>query len=352
MNATPSRPITRLDHLARRQLIASEAIDALSPVIERFQLRVTDDIAGLIETADDPIARQFLPDRRELDIQPHELADPIGDAPHTPVRGITHRYPDRVLLKPTHLCQVYCRFCFRREKVGHGDENLSEAELDAALAYIAARPEIFEVILTGGDPLVLSDRRLGRILDGLEAIGHVGVVRLHTRVVTVDPGRITPMLVTTLRRRFATWVALHVNHVSELTEAATAALDRLVDGGIPLVSQTVLLNGVNDSAAALSDLMRGLVRRRVKPYYLHHLDFAEGTSHFRTSIAAGKALVDQLRGHMSGLAQPTYVLDIPGGHGKSPIEADWVERSDADLYRVRDWKGGTHTYRDPASPER
>ncbi len=346
MNANTRRPITRLDDLAQRGFVAPSTIDALRPVVERFQVRITDDIAGLINTADDPISRQFVPDARELDIRPHELADPIGDGAHTPVRGITHRYPDRVLLKPTHLCQVYCRFCFRREKVGDGDENLSDAELDAALAYIASHPEIFEVILTGGDPLVLSDRRLTRILDGLAAIDHVAVVRLHTRVVTADPGRITPALVTTLRRRYATWVALHVNHASELSEAATAAIARLVDGGIPLVSQTVLLQGVNDSLEALTDLMRALVRRRVKPYYLHHLDFAEGTSHFRVSIATGKTLVDGLRGQMTGLAQPTYVLDIPGGYGKSPIEPDWIGPADGDAYQVRDWQGGTHDYRD------
>ncbi len=350
MNA---RPITRLEDLAAQGLSSQTAVDALAPVIDRFQLRITNDLIGLIDpdAFDDPIARQFMPDVRELEIQPNELIDPIGDDTHSPVRGITHRYPDRVLLKPTHLCQVYCRFCFRREKVGKGAESLSDDEMDAALAYIAAHDEIFEVILTGGDPLVLSDRRLGRILDGLDAIPHVAVVRLHTRVTTVDPDRITPDLVKLLRRRFATWVGVHVNHASELTETASAAIARLVDGGIPLVSQTVLLAGVNDSVEGLGDLMRALVARRVKPYYLHHLDMAEGTQHFRTSIETGTRLIEALRGTITGLAQPTYVLDIPGGFGKAPIAPDWMIRDPDGSYVVRDWQGITHRYADPGEAD-
>jgi len=349
-DAAARRPLLSAEDLARHGLVAPEAVEALRPVIDRFQLRITPDLVGLIDPADasDPIARQFVADAAEGNIAPHELKDPIGDDAHSPVRGITHRYPDRVLLKPTHLCQVYCRFCFRREKVGDGAESLSEDDIEAALAYIASKPEIFEVILTGGDPLVLSDRRLARILDGLEAIEHVAVVRLHTRIVIADPARITPELVALLRRRFATWVAVHVNHARELSEAADIAIARLVDGGIPLVSQTVLLAGVNDSAEALATLMRALVRRRVKPYYLHHLDFAEGTAHFRTSIAAGQRLVASLRGRLTGLAQPTYILDIPGGFGKVPIESDWIEHQTDGLYHARDWQGATHAYQDPA----
>jgi lysine 2,3-aminomutase len=343
-----ARPITRLDDLVAHGLVPTESVDALAPVVERFQLRITSDLAEVIdlEETHGPVARQFVPDVRELDVRPNELADPIGDDVYSPVRGITHRYPDRVLLKPTHLCQVYCRFCFRREKVGDGAEQLSEGEIDTALAYIASHEEIFEVILTGGDPFVLSDRRLVRILDGIEAIPHVAVVRLHTRVPTVDPARITPELVALLRRRFATWVGVHVNHASELTDSASQAIARLVDGGIPLISQTVLLAGVNDTVEALSDLMRALVARRVKPYYLHHLDLAEGTGHFRTSIEAGKTLVMALRGNLTGLAQPTYVLDIPGGFGKAPITAEWVEPTSETAYNVRDWQGDTHAYID------
>lgn len=343
------RPITRLDDLAGAGLIASADVAKLGAIVERFQLRLTDDVAALVTSSalDDPIARQFIPDVAEGTVLPHELTDPIGDDVHEKVAGITHRYPDRVLLKPTHLCQVYCRFCFRREKVGDGQETLSDAEIDAAIDYIAAHNEIFEVILTGGDPLILSDRRLGQIFDRLEAIPHVEVVRLHTRVATVDPARITDQLVKALRRRFATWIGVHVNHASELTPAADAAIARLVDGGIPLVSQTVLLKGVNDSVEALSGLMRGFVKRRIKPYYLHHLDFAEGTNHFRVPLADGKALHEALRGHVTGLGQPSYILDIPGGFGKVPVSSDWIHPLSGNRYCIRDWQGGTHLYEEP-----
>lgn len=343
------RAITRLGDLAEAALINPADVAALGPVVDRFQLRLTEDIAALVEpaSAGGPIARQFVPDRAEATVLPNELADPIGDDVHEKVAGITHRYPDRVLLKPTHLCQVYCRFCFRREKVGDGQETLSEAEIDAAIEYIAQHEDIYEVILTGGDPLILSDRRLAQIFDRLETIPHVEVVRLHTRVATVDPTRITGALVQTLRRRFATWIGVHVNHVSEFTPAADAAIARLVDGGIPLVSQTVLLKGVNDSVEALGDLMRGFVKRRIKPYYLHHLDFAEGTNHFRVPLAEGKALHAALRGHVTGLGQPTYILDIPGGFGKVPVSDDWIHPLSGQSYRVRDWQGNMHLYEEP-----
>ena len=349
--AAGRRPLTRLEDLARNGLIDAEAVEALQPVIERFQLRLTPSLASRIDATDpnDPIARQFVPGTAELDLQPEELTDPIGDEVHAQGPGIIHRYPDRVLLKPTHLCQVYCRFCFRREVVGDGSATLDDADLDAALGYIAGNPEIFEVILTGGDPLVLSDRRLERILSALEAIPHVAVVRLHTRAIIADPARVTPEFVRLLRRRFATWIALHVNHLTELDDAVTGAIARLVDGGVPMVSQTVLLQGVNDDTATLAALMRGLVARRVKPYYLHHLDLAAGTSHFRTSVANGRAIVRELRGHVTGLAQPTYVLDIPGGFGKVPLEGGWVEPTTTPGdYQITDWQGNTHRYTDPA----
>ncbi len=343
------RPITRLGDLAAAGLISPADMTQLAPVVDRFQLRLTEDVAALVTSGapDDPIARQFVPDIAEATVLPNELADPIGDDVHGKVAGITHRYPDRVLLKPTHLCQVYCRFCFRREKVGDGRETLSDAEIDAAINYIAHHDEIFEVILTGGDPLVLSDRRLAQIFDLLEEIPHVEVVRLHTRVVTADPGRITDTLVKMLRRRFATWIGVHVNHVREFTPEADAAIARLVDGGIPLVSQTVLLKSVNDSVEALSDLMRGFVKRRIKPYYLHHLDFAEGTNHFRVPLSEGKALHEALRGHVTGLGQPSYILDIPGGFGKVPVSEDWIHPLSGNRYSIRDWQGQTHMYEEP-----
>ena len=313
-----------VEDLVRAGFVAAADAPALARVVDRFALTLTAEVAALIDPTDpaDPIAAQFVPDPRELDARPDETADPIGDGPHEVAPGLTHRYPDRVLLKPTHLCRVYCRFCFRRDRVGDGEANLSEADLDTAFAYVAERPEIFEVILTGGDPLVLSDRRLAAILDRLEAIPHVEVVRIHTRVPVVDPGRLSEATARMFRRRFATWMVIHVDHARELTEAAAAALARLVDAGIPLLSQTTLLAGVNADAATLEALFRRLVALRVKPYYLHHLDRAEGTARFRTTVDEGRALMGSLRGRLTGIAQPTYVLDIPGGHGKVPIGPD------------------------------
>ena len=314
--------------LAEAGLISPERVPALERVAAAYAVAITPAMAELIDATcpDDPIGRQFLPDLAELKVDPREDADPIGDALKSPVEGIVHRYPDRVLLKPTHTCAVYCRFCFRREVVGpDGAGTLSPAELDAAFAYIAARPAIWEVIVTGGDPLVLSPRRLRDLTARLERIDHVKVVRFHTRIPVVDPAAITPELVEALKARGkATYVALHANHARELTPAAREACGRIVDAGIPMVSQTVLLRGINDDAATLSDLFRAFVETRIKPYYLHLPDFALGTAHLRTGIAEGRALMTALRGDLSGLAQPTLVLDIPGGHGKAPIGPDYV----------------------------
>jgi lysine 2,3-aminomutase len=250
-------------------------------------------------------------------------------------------------LKLVHVCPVYCRFCFRREMVGpDGDGTLSAAELDEALAYIESQPRIWEVILTGGDPFVLSTRRVREASARLAAIAHVKIIRWHTRVPVVDPLRVTPDFVEALKVDGATtYVVLHVNHPRELTEQARAAIGRIVDAGVPMLSQTVLLKGVNDDADTLEALMRGLVEARVKPYYLHHLDKAPGTSHFRCSIAEGQKLARELHQRASGIAQPAYVLDIPGGHGKALLASPSV-REDGDGYEVRDRNGLWRKYRD------
>lgn len=228
-----------------------------------------------------------------------------------------------------------------------GEEGaLPEADLDAALNYIAATPAIWEVILTGGDPLVLSPRRLSALMQRLSAIPHVEIVRFHTRVPVVAPARITAEMIAALRARPTTYLVLHTNHAQEITPAAQGALKCLADAGIPLLSQTVLLRGINDQAATLETLFRTLLRNRVTPYYLHHCDLARGTSHFRTTIAAGQAIMAQLRGRLSGIGLPTYVLDIPGGFGKVPIGPGYVETS-GDAYQITDWQGRQHTYRDP-----
>jgi lysine 2,3-aminomutase len=339
-------------------LIPPERRAELEAVAARYAVALPPVLAELIDPNDryDPIARQFVPDAAELAHCPGELADPIGDDAHSPVEAIVHRYPDRVLLKLTHVCAVYCRFCFRRERVGPGKAAaLSSAAIARALRYIRAHDEIWEVILTGGDPLVLSARRLRAVMRALSAIDHVKVVRIHTRVPVAEPKRITPEMVRAMRAKGkAVYVAVHVNHARELAPAARQAIARMADAGLVLLGQSVLLAGINDTPQALGDLMRALVECRVKPYYLHHGDLAPGTAHLRTDIASGQQLMRVLRGRLSGLCQPTYVLDIPGGHGKSPIGPNYLERAPVnggEHVVVEDFNGRRHHYpsRDRAS---
>jgi lysine 2,3-aminomutase len=339
-------------------LAPAAAFADLEKVAARYAVAVTSDIAGLIdpEDADDPIARQFIPSAQELRIQPNENADPIGDQAHSPVSGIVHRYPDRVLFKLVHICAVYCRFCFRREMVGPGKATaLSSEAYTGALDYIRSHPEIWEVILTGGDPLMLSPRRLTEIMSDLAAIDHVKIIRLHTRVPVADPSRISAEMIAALKVRGATiWVALHANHARELTEKARAVCADIIDAGIPMVSQSVLLRGVNDNISALEALMRAFVECRIKPYYLHHGDLAPGTAHLRTTLAQGQELMRALRGRISGLCQPDYVLDIPGGHGKAPVGPNYLSAQDfssrqceqptESRYRIVDYCGDVHFY--------
>ncbi|GJE34766.1 lysine-2,3-aminomutase-like protein [Methylobacterium oxalidis] len=342
-----TRPLRSLADLAGAGLLRPEDMPGLEAVAARYAVAVTPDMAELVAADDpsDPIARQFVPRAEEIETRPEERADPIGDAAHAPVPGLVHRYPDRVLLKPLHVCPVYCRFCFRREMVGpDGLGTLSEAELAAAYAYVAAHPEIWEVVLTGGDPLALSPRRLGAIAAALAGISHVRVLRVHTRVPLVAPDLVSADLVAALKRfAGAVFVALHANHPREFTPAGREAVARLVDAGIPMVSQSVLLRGVNDDPATLERLMRNFVENRIKPYYLHHGDLAPGTGHLRTGMAKGRALVRGLRGRLSGLAQPLYVLDIPGGHGKVPVGPDYLSKDEGG-WRVTDPSGAEHDY--------
>jgi lysine 2,3-aminomutase len=334
----------RFDDLADAGLVAPERLDELRAVAAQFSVTLTEDVATLIDPADptDPIAAQFVPSVAELETAPEEQVDPIGDERWSPVPGIVHRYPDRVLLKPSLVCAVYCRFCFRREQIGARGRVLGRAALDRAYAYIRERPEIWEVIVTGGDPFLLSPRRIGSIVKTLAAIDHVQVIRFHTRVPVVDPRRVNAALVAALGSDKAVYVVIHANHPRELTDAAKTAVTRLTRAGIPVLSQSVLLRGVNDDVVVLEELFRKLVAMRVKPYYLHHPDLARGTGHFRGDIADGQQLMRALRGRVSGLCQPTYVLDIPGGHGKVPIGPCWLQRDDG--WVLEDSTGGRHRY--------
>jgi lysine 2,3-aminomutase len=333
-------------------LVPASRAAALEQVAARYAVAITPAMAALIDRDDpnDPIARQFIPDPAELVTAPQERTDPIGDDAFSPVEGIVHRYPDRVLLKLVYTCPVYCRFCFRREMVGpNGRPGLTARQRAAAYDYIRAHPQIWEVILTGGDPLVLPTSRLRNAVDALAAIDHVKIVRIHTRVPTVAPERITADLIDAIKARGkATYVVLHANHPRELTEPARAACAQIVDAGIPMLSQSVLLKGVNDDAGVLAELMRAFVACRIKPYYLHHADLAPGTGHLRTSIEAGQELMRAIRGRVSGLCQPTYVLDVPGGAGKVPIGpqylSDCSEGAGTANRMVRAIDGTTHTY--------
>jgi lysine 2,3-aminomutase len=322
-------------------------IASLPAVTVRYDFRMTPYLGSLLRERpfDDPLALQFLPDERELHALSYETADPIGDIPHSPVKGIVHRYPDRVLLKVAHSCPVYCRFCFRREMVGSKGDALQGVELDAAIDYVREHREVWEVILTGGDPLSLSSRRLADILGRLSSIDHLGVLRIHSRVPVVAPNSIDETYVKELPQSKPVYLAVHVNHPEEVTEPVVAALRRLSESGVVLLSQTVLLKGVNDSAPVLDALFRKLVLLKVRPYYLHHPDLAPGTSHFRVPIEVGQELMRVLRGRLSGLCLPTYVLDIPGGFGKVPIGPAYAGSKEACGSReILDNQGISHRY--------
>lgn len=352
MTDRSARPLTLRDvaSLVGAELLAPDRAAALEPVAARYAVALTPAMAALIDPADpaDPIAAQFVPDAAELIHAAAERPDPIGDAARSPLRGLVHRYPDRVLLTPTLVCPVYCRFCFRREVVGPGaGAALTRAELEAAFDYVRDRPAIREVILTGGDPLALPARRVAAIMAALADIPHVGTARWHSRVPVVAPERVTGAFAEALasREHLSSAVAVHVNHARELTDAARAALRRLQRAGVMLLSQTVLLRGVNADPATLAELMRALVEAGVKPYYLHHPDLAPGTARFRLPIEEGLAIHRSLRGHVSGLMVPTYVLDIPGGFGKVALDSANARREADGSWTLTDFQGRAHGYR-------
>ena len=328
---------------------ATVSVDHSDQVAQHYAVGTNDYVDGVLRSADvcdDPVARQYIPRLEELISAPDEMRDPIGDDDHSPVKGIVHRYPDRVLYKVTSVCPVYCRYCFRKTMVGPGQDMLRNSERNAALDYIRNDAKIWEVIFTGGDPFMLSPKRLVRDIDDLNAIDHVSVLRIHTRMIAADPERITDELLQVLSRsRKMVYIVMHINHVQEMTSQVHDAIARIRRAGMTLLSQSVLLSGVNDDAAALEALFRGLVAAGVKPYMLHHLDRAPGTQHFRVSIARGRDLMRALRGRLSGLCLPEYMLDIPGGHGKIPLTPEYcVAREGSNGYDLTDYKGYEHYY--------
>lgn len=316
-------------------------------VTKRYSVKVTPAILKIIREAGKPVpvARQYIPQLAELETRSEERADPIGDEAHSPVKGIVHRYPDRALLKLSGVCAVYCRYCFRREMIGPESGILGPEEQRAALDYIAAHDNIWEVIFTGGDPLVLSPRRLGAVFQRLMAMEHVRILRIHTRVPLAAPERITDALCDILKTAGKpVYIALHVNHAQELSDDVRAAVKKLRNAGCMLLSQSVLLKDVNDTPEALENLFRALIELQIKPYYLHHPDLAPGTGHFRVPVKKGRALMKTLRGQVSGLCLPSYMLDIPGGYGKIPIGPCYLEDLENGKFRLEDYKGRGHLY--------
>ncbi len=301
----------------------------------------------------DPIRLQTIPQAEELLFDPRELTDPIGDHAHSPVPRITHRYPDRVLLYPTYQCAVYCRHCFRKESLSDANDQFSPELLQPALSYIAAHPEVQEVIVTGGDPLILSNQRLSYLRTQLEAIPHLRMIRFHTRVPVVTPQRIDQGLVDALKGRLMVCVVTHFNHPQEIVPACKVAAQTLREAGFVLLNQTVLLRGINDDAETLQTLCRELLYTLgIKPYYLHHCDLTRGLTHFRTTIEEGLDIMQKLRGYMSGPCVPQYVLDLPGGNGKIPLGPSYTVGKEGHHYTFRNYQGKVCSYQEvvPQNP--
>ncbi len=326
--------LTRPEQLAERFDIDPVPLRA---VAERYPMQITPLTLSLIEQPGDPIWRQAVPDPAEL--LPDQLyEDPLNEAAFAPVPAVVHRYPDRALLLVSGTCAGYCRFCTRKSRVGRPALCLSEQQVDEGIAYIAAQPEIRDVILTGGDPLLLEDDRLAERLERLRRIRHLEILRIGTRVPVTLPERVTPQLCTLLARCHPLYINTHFNHPRELTPAARAACARLADAGIPLGNQTVLLRGVNDDPEVMACLCRGLLAMRVRPYYLHQMDLARGTTHFRVPVERGLEIIESLRGRVSGLGIPAYMVDPPGGEGKVMLTRDCLAAGEGTI-QVRSAQG-------------
>ena len=340
--------ITTVDALIDRFTHLESERTQLERVVQRYPLRINPYVCALIDQAGDPMRRQAVPDVRECAPDPVAMADPLAEERDSPVANLTHRYPDRALLLVANECPMYCRFCTRKRKVGHPFA-VDAATIDTAIAYVAAHPEIRDVLVSGGDPLLLEDDHLEDLLVRLRRIAHVEVIRLGTRAPCTLPQRVTEPLARLLGRLQPLYVVTHFNHPAELTDAAARACGLLANAGVPLASQTVLLRQVNDCPSVMRDLLRGLVRLRVRPYYLHQCDLTRGAGHFRTSIASGIEIIKQLRGRVSGLAIPHYVVDLPGGGGKVPLCPDYVHARQDGMVYLRGAQGGVHAYPlDPA----
>jgi lysine 2,3-aminomutase len=334
-----SRSVTSADQLSDRFPIDEKLV---ARVIDRYPMRINPYFLSLIKAVDDPLGKQVLPDVKEIQDETGE-ADPLAEEAQSPVPNLIHRYPDRVVFKVSNQCAVYCRFCMRKRKVGRG-ANTGEHTITAGLQYIAGQKDVGEVILSGGDPLLLGTDVLERILVRLKRISHVQVIRIHSRMPSTLPQRITPNLVQMLKAFQPLYVNTHFNHPAEMTPEAALACNRLADAGIPLGGQTVLLKGVNDKPRIMQQLFQVLVNNRVKPYYLHQVDRVQGVKHFQASIATGLKIMSALRGHLSGICVPQYMLDIPGGGGKIPLLPEYIETRKDNGLVIKNFEGRHFPY--------
>jgi lysine 2,3-aminomutase len=340
--------LTRLDQFERLLRLTESERRGLMLASEKFSVAVTPYFAALIdpEDPDCPIRKQVVPVESELVVSPGDMTDPCGEDGASVVEGLVHRYPDRVLFLALDTCAAYCRYCTRSRLVSQGELEPLGRRVEAVLSYLRAHSEVRDVLISGGDPLLMADAVLDKLLGRLREIPHIEFLRIGTRIPSFLPQRITPELVAVLRKH-RVWLSVHFCHARELTPEAARAADLLADGGIPLGCQTVLLKGVNDSVEELRDLFHGLLRLRIRPYYLYQCDPVLGTGHLRTTVAKGLDLMAQLRGHTTGYAVPTYVVDAPGGGGKIPVQAETIAGHDGDVWRLRNWAGQVYSYLDP-----
>ncbi len=340
--------LSRLEQFERLLRLTEAERRGLQMASEKFSVAVTPYFASLIDPENPacPIRKQVVPVEGELVVSADDMADPCGEDDASVLEGLVHRYPDRVLFLALDTCAAYCRYCTRSRLVSQGELEPLGRRVEGALAYLRAHREVRDVLISGGDPLLMSDATLDKLLGQLREIPHIEFVRIGTRIPSFLPQRITPALTAVLRKH-RVWLSVHFCHPSELTPEVAQAADLLADGGIPLGCQTVLLKGVNDSADTLRDLFHGLLKLRIRPYYLYQCDPVIGTSHLRTSIGKGLELMQQLRGHTTGYAVPTYVVDAPGGGGKIPVQPETIVGHQDGEWRLRNWAGKVYSYFDP-----
>lgn len=342
--------IETLEDLKRYVALTEEEEEGVRRSLQSIRMAITPYYLSLINLEDPhcPIRKQSIPTEAELVTSPEDLLDPLSEDEDSPVPGLTHRYPDRVLFLITDMCSMYCRFCTRRRFAGQKDASTPDERIDKCIEYIAKTPQVRDVLLSGGDALLVSDARLESILERLRAIPHVEIIRLGSRTPVVCPQRITPELCEILKKYHPVWLNTHFNHPREITPDSKAACERLANAGVPLGNQTVLLRGINDCSVVMKKLMHGLVRMRVRPYYIYVCDLSQGIRHFRTPVSKGIEIIENLRGHTSGYAVPTFVVDAPGGGGKTPVMPNYVISQSPSRVVLRNYEGVICSYTEPS----